>query len=510
MSEPEGGVAPESRGALRLRRLGIDTYQEAVVYMTRDCHVCRAEGFVAQSRVQVALGARHLIATVNVVSSSLLRHGEASLSESAWRALDAREGMQIFVSHPEPLESLSLLRAKVYGQRVELQGWREILADVVEGHYSELHLAALVTASAGNRLDVAETIALTQAMVESGERLKWPNSQIVDKHSVGGLPGNRTTPIVVPIVAAAGLTIPKTSSRAITSPSGTADTMEVLAPVDLTVERMRCVVEQEGGCIVWGGNARLSPADDLLIRVERPLDFDSEGQLVASVLSKKIAAGSTHILIDIPVGPTAKVRSESAARALGQRLEAVAQALGVQARIHMSSGMQPVGRGIGPALEARDVMAVLRREPGAPADLREHSLRLAAEVLEFAPGAEAGAALKTARRLLESGAALRKFEAICRAQGGLREPPCAPLTRSLNAIRSGVCVALDNRRLARVAKLSGAPRAPSAGVDLHVRLGQRVEKGAPLYTVHAEAPGELEYALAYATRHLDIVLVEDQ
>ena len=510
MAEIDSGDARALRRSLKLRRLGIDTYQEAVVYMTRDCHVCRAEGFVAQSRVQVALGARHLIATVNVVSNSLLRHGEASLSESAWHALDAQEGMPILLSHPEPLESLSVLRAKVYGQRVDLQGWREMLADVVEGHYSELHLAALVTAIAGDRLNLAETIALTQAMIEGGERLQWPGSQIVDKHSVGGLPGNRTTPIVVPIVSAAGLTIPKTSSRAITSPSGTADTMEMLAPVDLTVERMRQVVEQEGGCIVWGGNARLSPADDLLIRVERPLDFDSEGQLVASVLSKKIAAGSTHILIDIPVGPTAKVRSELAARTLGTRLGAVAYALGVQAKIHLSDGMQPVGRGIGPALEARDVMAVLRGEPSAPADLRERSLSLAAEVLQFAPGAVAGATLKTARLLLESGAALRKFEAICRAQGGLREPPRAPLTHAVNAVRGGLCAALDNRRLARVAKLSGAPRAPSAGIDLHVRLGQRVESGAPLYTVHAEAPGELEYALAYAAQHPDIVLVEDQ
>ena len=509
MQQSEGGEGPELRGTLRLRRLGIDTYQEAVVYVTRDCHVCRAEGFAAQSRVQVTLGARHLIATVNVVSNSLVGHGEASLSESAWHALDAQEGAEVQVSHPDPLESLSILRSKVYGQRIELPGWREVLADVVEGHYSELHLAALVTACAGDRLDLAETVALTQAMVEGGERLQWPNSRIVDKHCVGGLPGNRTTLIVVPIVAAAGLTIPKTSSRAITSPAGTADTMEVLAPVDLTIERMRCVVEQEGGCIVWGGNVRLSPADDLLIRVERPLDFDSEGQLVASVLSKKIAAGSSHILIDVPVGPTAKVRSARAAGALGQRFEAVAQALGVEARIYISNGMQPVGRGIGPALEARDVLAVLRGEPGAPADLRERSLSLASEVLQFAPGAVPGATLDMARQLLESGAALRKFEAICSAQGGLREPPSAPLTRAVTATRSGRYVALDNRRLARVAKLSGAPRASCAGVDLHVRLGQRVVRGEPLYTVHAEAPGELEYAWAYAAQHSDIVLVEE-
>ena len=146
-------------------------------------------------------------------------------------------------------------------------------------------------------------------MVKTGKILTWPSDLIVDKHCVGGLPGNRTTLIVVPIVAAFGLMIPKTSSRAITSPAGTADTMEVFAPVNLDIKTMRKVVEQENGCIVWGGSVSLSPADDLLIRIERPMDLDSEGQLVASILSKKIAAGSNHLVIDIPIGSTAKIRT---------------------------------------------------------------------------------------------------------------------------------------------------------------------------------------------------------
>lgn len=495
---------------LKLRRLGIDTYQEAVIYMNRDCHVCRSEGFAAQSRVEVKLGARHIIATLNIVSSTLLRDDEASLSESAWRALSAQDGAEIEVSHPEPLESLGALRAKVYGQRVELPAWRGIIGDVVAGHYSDLHLAALVTACAGDRLNVTETLALTRAMLEAGERLDWNKPQVVDKHCVGGLPGNRTTLIVVPIVAAAGLTIPKTSSRAITSPAGTADTMEVLAPVDLSVEQMRRVVEREGGCIVWGGNVRLSPADDLLIRVERPLDFDSEGQLVASVLSKKIAAGSTHILIDMPVGPTAKVRSSGAALVLRERLEAVAAALGVHIKVYLSDGTQPVGRGIGPALEARDVLAVLRGEPDAPQDLCERALALAAEVLEFSSAVARGAGLTTAQRILESGEALQKFEAICRAQGGLRAPPSAPLRHVVVAAHAGECVDVDNRRIARIAKLAGAPKAPAAGVELHARLGQRFEKGEPLYTVHAQAPGELDYALAYAAHQSDVIRLENR
>ena len=510
MREADDARVAPARNALTLRRLGIDTYHEAVVYMNRDCHVCRAEGFEAQSRVQVALGANHIIATLNVVSDELLANDEASLSESAWRALQAHEGARIRVSHPEPLESLSALRAKVYGQRIELPAWRSMLSDIVAGHYSELHLAALVTACAGDRLNLAETIDLTRAMVEAGERLTWSEARVVDKHCVGGLPGNRTTLIVVPIVAAAGLTVPKTSSRAITSPAGTADTMEVLAPVDLDLEHMRRVVEQEGGCIVWGGNVRLSPADDLLIRVERPLDFDSDGQLAASVLSKKIAAGATHVLIDMPVGATAKVRSLDAARVLQLRLEAIGQALGVHVRVHVSDGSQPVGCGIGPALEARDVVAVLRGEPAVPEDLRDRALALASEVLEFAPGVAAGSGLAMAREILDSGQAWRKFEAICSAQGGLREPPRAPLTHVIRTTRAGRCTAIDNRRIARVAKLAGAPRAPTAGLELHVRLGQRVAAEEPLYTLHAEAPGELQYALSYAAGQLDIIRVEEQ
>jgi thymidine phosphorylase len=347
-------------------------------------------------------------------------------------------------------------------------------------------------------------------MVDSGVRLSWATQPIVDKHCVGGLPGNRTTLIVVPIVAAAGLTIPKTSSRAITSPAGTADTMEALAPVDLDAAAMRRVVEREGGCIVSGTKVRMSPADDVLIRVESPLGFDSEGQLVASVLSKKLAAGSTHVLIDVPVGPTAKVRSLDAAGALAARLETVGTALGLHVETHLSDGTQPVGCGIGPALEARDVIAVLRREPAAPQDLRTRALELAARVLELVPGTARGRGAARATEILDSGLAWRKFAAICEAQGGLREPGIAPLTHVVPAARDGVCASIDNRRIAQVAKLAGAPRDVTAGVELHVHLGDRVERGAPLYTVHAESRGELEYALSYALQRANIVRLDDQ
>ena len=507
MADTVPAALTSSASQLRLRRLGIDTYQEPVLYMHADCAVCRSEGFEAHSRVELLFEGRSAVATLNVVRGEFLAPGEAGLSEAAWRLLQASEGGVVAVRHPAPLESLSHVRAKVYGRKLSPSGIRAVIADVAAGRYSDIQLAAFVTACAGERLDLEETVALTRAMVDVGDRLDWGPGTVMDKHCVGGLPGNRTTMIVVPIVAACGLRMPKTSSRAITSPAGTADTMETLAPVDLDVQAIRRVVERTGGCVVWGGSVRLSPADDILIRVERPLDLDSQGQLVASVLSKKAAAGSTHVLIDIPVGPTAKVRSSAAAQQLARNLEQVALTLGLRLRVLQTDGTAPVGRGIGPALEARDVLAVLRNELSAPADLAHRSAMLAGEVLEFGGAAPAGAGLQRAREMLASGQAWRKFQEICEAQGGLRSPPQAPHRLEVLSAHSGAVVSIDNRRLARIAKLAGAPQAPCAGVDLHVRCDDFVELGQPLFTLHAASPGELSYAFDYASGQAETVRV---
>lgn len=491
---------------LRLQPLGIDTHREFVIYMRGDCDVCRAEGFEAQTRLEVSLGDRHIIATLNVVHSNLLAIDEASLSTSAWHALAATSGDTVTVAHAATLDSLSAMRSKIYGHRLDAQELDAIIGDIAAGHYSDLHIAAFLSACAGGRMDLQETIDLTHSMVKAGERIAWGRSPIADKHCVGGLPGNRTTPIVVAIVAAAGVTIPKTSSRSITSPAGTADMMETLTNVEMDLATMRRVVEREGGCIIWGGSLTLSPADDVLIRVARPLDLDSDAQLVASVLSKKISAGASHVLIDLPVGPTAKVRSTADAFRLQSLLEQVGAAHGLQVRVLRTEGIQPIGRGIGPALEARDVLAVLQGTADAPMDLRVRALDLAGELLEFCGHSTPGSGRSEAARLLESGAAWIKLQAICEAQGGLREPGLARLREPVNAQRTGYVSSIDSRNLARVAKLAGAPSDPTAGLDLHVQLGDFVESGAPLFTLHADTPGELAYSKQYLANHPFIAL----
>jgi thymidine phosphorylase len=489
------------------RRAGIDTYQAAVVYMRADCEVCKAEGYEAQARVELSVGGRSLIATVHHVLAPWLAVGEAGLSEAAWRGLGVSDGQVLDVRHPPVLESLRHIRAKIYGVPLDYEKLLGIMRDAAANRLSDLHLASFVTACVGDRMSGEETVALTRAMIDVGERLTWSRGPVIDKHCVGGLPGNRTTLLVVPIVTACGVLMPKTSSRAITSPAGTADTMETLAPVNLDLKAMRRVVEQHGGCIVWGGAVRLSPADDVLIRVERPLDLDGTAQLVASVLSKKAAAGSQRVLIDIPVGPTAKVRSRAAADALAAALVDTGDAIGLQLRVVQTDGSQPVGRGIGPALEARDVLAVLQSQASAPQDLRERGLLLAGHLLEMAGRAAEGAGIALAREVLDSGRAWQQFLAICEAQGGLREPPVAPHVRPCDASASGVVTSIDNRRIAMAAKLAGAPASPAAGVNMEVQLGARVQRGQPLFHLHAQTLGELEYAQDYVAAQQDLVSI---
>ncbi len=496
--------------SLRLRRLGIDTYQEPVVYLHHDCHVCRSEGFRSHSLVRIDNGQQHILASVHIITSDILSKHEAGLSESAWHLLKADAGSKVSIRHAKPADSMSHVRRKLMGGDLNPQAAREIINDISLGRYSDIQLAAYVAAGADERLSPDEIIHITRAMVETGHHCHWQAEKVLDKHCVGGLPGNRTTPIVVAIVTACGLIMPKTSSRAITSPAGTADTMATLTTVELSLSRMRKVVEATGGCLAWGGSVSLSPADDRIIQVERVLDLDSCGQLVASVISKKVAAGSTHVLIDLPIGPTAKVRSKAAAIRLTELLCATGQALGLEVSTLYSDGSQPVGYGVGPALEAIDVLAVLQNQPEAPGLLRRRALDLAGPLLELGGAAAQGEGYQLAADTLASGAAWTQFQRICDAQGGLKQPEPGRHQHQLVAPRGGLLSHIDNRFLARLAKLAGAPHAPGAGIRLQAQLGQKLEAGAPLLTLYAENRGELAYALDFYQQHPNSIYLEEE
>lgn len=496
---PVPGNGPFSPARLSLRRVLIDTYPENVAYLHRDCEVYRAEGFKALSKVEIRTNGRSILATLNVVDDeNIVACSELGLSKSAFAQMDVVGDHTATVSQAEPPESIGALHRKLSGERLGLEDFRVIVQDIAEHHYSKIELTAFVVATHRDELDREEVYFLTEAMIAVGRRLDWHEHLVVDKHCIGGIPGNRTSMLVVPIVAAHGMLCPKTSSRAITSPAGTADTMEVLANVELPVEQLQEIVRNHRGCLAWGGTANLSPADDVLISVERPLSLDAPGQMVASILSKKIAAGSNHLVLDIPIGPTAKVRSMPEAQRLRRLFEYVAKRMSLSLDVVITDGRQPIGFGIGPVLEARDVMRVLENDPRAPADLRQKALRLAGRLIECDPDVRGGDGFAIARDILDSGRALAKMNDIIQAQGSKsfdhNHPELAALNFEVRAPEAGVVAGFDNLQLARIARFAGAPKVKNAGVDLMCKLGDTVEANALLYRVHAGFAADLQFA----------------
>jgi thymidine phosphorylase len=512
---PESEASPPLRehpeGAwLRLRRIAIDTYRENVAYMHRDCSVYRVEGFQALAKIKVFCNGRHIEAVLNVVDDDkIVGLDELGLSEQAFGQLCVEEVRDVRVAQAEPPGSMDAVRRKIGGERLGAEDYRAITRDIAESRYSKMEMAAFLVATGQNGLDRDEVLLLTQAMLETGVRIHWNEPLVADKHCIGGIPGNRTSPLVVPIVAAHGLLIPKTSSRAITSPAGTADTMEVLAKVEVVPETLDKLVRLERGCLAWGGTTRLAPVDDMLISVERPLGIDSQGQMVASILSKKLAAGATHLLLDIPVGPTAKVRHMRDAMQLRKLFEYVGDRLGIHLEVVITDGRQPIGRGIGPVLEVRDVVRVLQNDPEAPIDLREKSLRLAGRIIEFDPDVRGGYGYAIAREILESGRALAKFDRIIEAQGRQAAKfGLGKLTFDVCAERSGTVTEIDNFFLAQAARLAGAPMSKGAGVDLFKKLGDTVAQGDILYRIHAEFPSNYEFAREFVRARTGYTLGE--
>jgi thymidine phosphorylase len=388
--------------------------------------------------------------------------------------------------------SINLILKKLRGLPLSREEINLIVKDISRQALSEAAISYFVAAVAKNGLSLSETRHLTESMANSGDRLHWNSKVVADKHCVGGIPGNRTTPIVVAICAAAGLIMPKTSSRAITSAAGTADMMEVLTHVALPTTKIKSVVQKVGACLAWGGSLGLAPADDLLIHVERQIDLDPKEQIVASILSKKIAAGSTHVLIDIPVGKGAKV-SIKEGKELSSLFKKVALQFNLIVETVLTDGTQPIGQGIGPLLEARDVLAVLEGKDVSP-DLREKSIFLAGKLLELTGKVKKGKGEEQAKYYLDSGAALKKFNEILDAQGR-KKVDLTPGPYSFDLFASGgKRLVWNNQELNHLARVLGCPEKNKAGLLLHVLSHMKAKQEKPIITLYAETQNELEEA----------------
>lgn len=348
-----------------------------------------------------------------------------------------------------------------------------------------------------------ELYYLTKAMIDTGPHLHF-SGIVADKHSTGGVAGTRTTMILVPIIAAAGFKIPKTSTRAITSPSGTADTMEVIAPVTFTTTQITKIVEKVGGCIVWGGHVGLAPADDILIQVERPLGFESFDKIIVSVMAKKVASGANHIVIDLPVGPTMKIQHFKDAETIQKKFSGLAKKFGLKMIFDINEMRQNAGRGIGPVLEARDVFAVLDQAPERPLALEAKALRLAGKLLTLCysdmPSKKNLDGEEVAREILQSGKAAKKMREIIKAQGGDPSVTTSSLLPGkekyeIKASRHGVVSKINNQQISVICRILGNPTDKLAGMYMNRKLEETVDKGDILGTIYSADKWRLKEAV---------------
>ncbi|MBS3134896.1 AMP phosphorylase [Candidatus Woesearchaeota archaeon] len=444
-------------------------------------------------RILIKKNGKKVISVVDFSENHFIKRGEIGLFDEVLNNLGGKKGY-VNINLAQRLKSLGYIKKKLEGKKLNKKEIFEIIKDINSNNLNEAELTYFVSGCYSHGLDMTEIEYLTESIVKVGHKLNLKRHPIVDKHSIGGIPGNRTTMVVVPIIASLGFTIPKTSSRAISSPAGTADTMEALANVSFEVRDIEKIVEKTNACMVWGGGVDLASADDKMIKVRNPLRLDPHGLLLASIMAKKKAVNASHVLIDIPLGNGAKIESLIEAVKLKRKFTELGKKLRIKIKVIITDGKQPIGNGVGPNLEAIDVLKVLMGD--GPKDLMNKSIKMSTIILKMLKIKDAK---KKVLDSLNSGKAYEKMKEIIKAQkGNIFRPEqlkYGKFRKDIHSTRNGKVKKIDNKDVSKIARMSGAPADKTAGIYLNKKLKDKVKKGELLFTVYSDSKKRLDYAL---------------
>lgn len=437
------------------------------------------------------------ISTIIDTIENLVGKNEIAVSSELKKRMGLRIGQKVKVNLAPTPKSMIFIKKKLNKKPLSQREINEIIKDVVNNSLSEAEIALFVSAMYKQGMNMKETIYLINSILKSGNKLRLKHKFVVDKHSIGGIPGNRTTPIIVSICAVAGLVMPKTSSRAITSAAGTADVIETIAKVEFSIKELKRILKKTNACIVWGGALGMVPADSKIIQVEKILKIDPEAQLLASIISKKLAVGSKYILIDIPYGKTAKV-SKSEALNLKEKFEQLGRYFNKKLEVVLTDGSQPIGNGVGPALELVDVLKVLDLKEQSPKDLEKKSLFLAGKLLEMTGKAKIGKGIQSAEEILYSGKAFEKFKQIIKVQKGtLKKIKPARFKKDILLKKQGKIFEINNKKINSLARIAGCPVSKYSGLYIYFHVGDKVKKGEKLLTIYSESKSRLREAIKF-------------
>lgn len=462
-------------------------------------------GLRAGDKITLNWGKNNHLTVTAQFTETKVKPGEIGLFQDVWenRKFEDYDILQVNIeSRPASIEAI---KKRYLGKNLSYEEIFSIISDISSGKLGRVETTYFVASDFLKPYTNEELYYLTKAMAETGEMMNL-SEQVVDKHCIGGVPANRTTLVMIPIIASLGLCIPNTSSRAITSPSGTSDTMEVLAPVSFSMDEIKKLVKKTNACIVWGGGLNLAPSDDIIIKLSHPLAFEPYDKMLSSIMSKKVAIGVDYLVLDIPIGPYAKVKEEKTAKFLATKFKFLANKFKIKIKVVFTNALEPIGRGIGGALEARDVLRVLQQHKLKPDDLEENTLKLCGELLELKGICKKAEGIKLAKKQLTSGKAWEKMNEIIVAQGGKKninseEVAIGALNYEIHADKDGTISNINNPFIKSICVNLGSPLDKLAGIHMHVRYGEKVKKGQKLFTLYASSDDRLQLGIISAEKN---------
>jgi len=495
---------------LKAKKLDIKTGTEPIALLQEE--EAYHFGIQPNDKIEVSWRGKKAIVSVNTSKKEIDR-GSLGLYSNFWEKFPSLHDKEIVqINFIDRAKSVNAIKKKMFGQNLTQEDCNSIMKDIIENRLSNPQIAYFVAASYMRPFSNDELYFMTRAMAENGDKLEL-DGMVADKHSFGGVAGNEAAMIVVPIVASLGIKIPKTSSRAITSVSGTADTMEVLCPVNLDIKKIKEVINKTNGCIVWGGGLNLAPADDRIITTNYPMSLESYDKAVISIMAKKIAASSNHIVIDLPVGETTKIPKMQDALIIKKKFEYLAQKFKVKIDVVIVPIRDPIGKGMGPALEARDVLRVLQQKENRPGDLENEGIKMAGHVLELCKKTKLGDGQGLAWKQLQSNAAWQKMQEIIKAQGGNPNIDSEDITigavkNYINSKKNGKITLVNQKAINDICRTLGAPNDRLAGIYLNKEFGNRVKKGERLFTLYAQSKDRMTLALNAIKKGLEVFTIK--
>lgn len=482
----------------KAKKLNITTGGQLAVVMINEEEAVHL-GIRAGDKLMIRWNGHKIICEANLTDDEVPK-GHIGLYEEVWKyfPIPEDEGIELkLLSRPDSIEAI---KKKILGGKLNFKEVNSIIRDIANHHLSHTEMAYFVASGFLREYSKEELYFLVKAMAENGEQIRFPNKVVVDKHSIGGMATKKVTLIVTPIMAAAGVIMPKTSSRAITSPAGTADTLEVICQVSFSAKEIKQIVKKNNACIVWGGGLNLVPADDRIIKVSYPLSIEPYSKMIVSIMAKKVAMGIKYLVIDMPVGRYSKVKDKKRANELKELFVYIGRKFGIKVNVVITPAKEPLGQGLGPALEIRDALRVLQRHELRPRDLERKSVKLAGELLEMSGKAKKGQGAKKALEILDSGKAMESMRGIIKSQKGRPNIDSETVVQGsikeyINAKKGGKITGIDSQVVNDICRTLGNPAAKLGGVFLNKKVGQKVKKGDRLFTLYAQSQDRMNLAL---------------